>query len=365
MQSKYRFLFAGGGTGGHLFPGIAVARKLKELKPDSRIMFIGTKNGLESRVVPDSGFDFKTIWISGIQRKINLKNILFPFKLLIAMLQSVMICIKFKPVVAIGTGAYVSGPAVWGASVMGAKIMLLEQNSYPGLTNRLLEKRAEEIHISFRDSEKYFRNKEKLKLTGNPIHVSSEKMPLEESLKVFGLHRGKFTILVLGGSLGARSINQAFSKIISDIEKNEKIQVLWQTGKNYYNEYKVYSSDNVKIMPFIDNMDAAYSSADLVIARAGATTIAEVAALSLPVIFIPSPHVAEDHQYKNAESIEKVGGCIVIKDADINERLYLTIMELYNNRTKLDDLAANIKKFSKPDAAVMIAKRAIVLAEAI
>ncbi len=363
MGSKYNILFAGGGTGGHIFPAIAVAEKIRDLNPEASILFIGTRDKIESQVVPQNGFNFKPIWISGFQRKLALKNLLFPAKVLVSTLQSLFICMKFKPHLAIGTGAYVSFPAIWGASVMGAKAMLLEQNSYPGIANRLLERRAEQIHISFQDSQKYFREKSKLLLTGNPVRVSSENVSREESLKEFGLNPDKKTLLVLGGSLGARSINNAIKSNIKKLLEINYLQIVWQTGKNYFEELKILENERIIVKPFIKNMSAAYASADLILARAGATTIAEVAALALPVVFAPSPNVAEDHQYKNAKSIADAGACALIKDKQLDERLFPLINELISDDELLKKYRDGIRKFSRPNAAEVIAKSALLLAE--
>lgn len=360
--ANYRFLFAGGGTGGHLYPAIAVAEQIRILKPESKILFVGTKDKIEARVVPEKGFDFKTIWVSGFSRKFKLENILFPVKLLIAMIQSLIINIKFKPEVMIGSGAYVSGPVAIGASVMGAKIILLEQNSYPGITNRLLEKKAEQIHICFEETKKYFRNQEKLKVTGNPIRVELRPVERNEACKEFDLDANKKVVLVLGGSLGAGNVNKALEKNLDRIVE-EDIQIIWQTGKNYYENYKKLNSDKVKVFPFIENMTAAYSAADLVIARAGATTIAEVATLGLPVVFIPSTVVAANHQYMNAKALEESNAAIILKDEELADKLYMVVKNLINDKNKLEELKNNIKQFSKPNAAVEIAREAIKLAE--
>jgi UDP-N-acetylglucosamine--N-acetylmuramyl-(pentapeptide) pyrophosphoryl-undecaprenol N-acetylglucosamine transferase len=360
-STKYRFLFAGGGTGGHLYPAIAVAEKIIELKPEAEVLFVGTRNKIEFREVPKHGFKIKSLWISGFSRSFNLKNLLFPIKLFVSALQSLKINIQFKPKVAVGTGAYVSGPAIWGASVVGSKIMLLEQNSYPGLTNRLLEKRADQIHTSFEDSKKYFRHKEKITNSGNPIRFNIKLMGKDAARKQFSLGNRK-TVLVLGGSLGARSINEAVKKMLDRFE-DEKLQVIWQTGTYYFEDYKNLETDNVKIIPFIDNMSEAYSSADLIIARAGATTVAEISYLGLPVIFVPSPNVAADHQYKNAKSLEEAGAAVVIKDSLVNDILYQTIVDTINNADLLNTMSENIKVFSKPGAAESIALSALQLAE--
>ncbi len=361
-KTDYRFLLAGGGTGGHLFPAIAVAEQIRKLKPESKILFVGTKNKIESKVVPEKGFEFKTIWVSGFSRKFKMENLIFPFKLLIAMIQSLIINIKFKPKVMIGAGAYVSGPVAIGASVMGAKIILLEQNSYPGITNRLLERKAHQIHICFEETKKYFRNKSKLKVTGNPIRIELQPVPKEEALETLGLSKDKKTLLVIGGSLGAGSVNKALSKNLKKII-DAGIQIIWQTGKQYYNDYKKYESDRVKVYPFIDNINAAYSAADLVVARAGATTIAEVAALGLPVVFIPSTIVAANHQLMNAKALVENNAAVLLKDEDLEEKLYEVVNKLIFDDQKLSELRKNIKNFSRPNAAEDIAREAIKLAE--
>lgn len=363
-SSIYRFVFAGGGTGGHLYPALAVAEKIRELKPESEILFIGAKNKIEEKIVPQNGFKFKPIWISGFSRKMNFNNILFPLKVIVAYIQSLFINIMFKPRVAIGSGAYVSGPVISTASTLGAKIVLLEQNSYPGITNRLLEKKAHEIHLAFEDSKKYFREKDKIKVTGNPVRPNLKIIDKREALSFFGLNENKKTLFVTGGSGGAKSINRAVAAVVNKLVA-ENIQLLWQTGKNYFEQYEKYESDSVKVMQFIDDISKAYSAADLVLARAGATTIAEVSLLGVPVIFVPSPNVAANHQFKNAESLQTDNAAELIKDSSLEERLFDKIKSLINNQEKLNELKNNIKKFSKPDAARVIAEDAIKLAEKI
>jgi len=358
----YRFVFAGGGTGGHLYPAIAVAEKIKELKPESEILFIGTKNRIESKVVPAKGFDFKSVWISGFARKMNLSNVLFPLKVFVSYFQSLFTLMKFKPRVAIGTGAYVAGPVISAASTLGTKIMLLEQNSYPGITNRLLEKKADQIHISYEDSKKYFRMVDIIKLTGNPIRPTLQLIDKKTALATMKLSGDKKVVLIIGGSGGAKTINDAIAENIENFEKNN-IQVLWQTGKYYYESYKQFDSDMVKVMAYIDDMSAAYSSSDLIIARAGATTIAELSYLGLPVVLVPSPNVAANHQYKNAESLKKVNAAELVEDAKLNQEITEKIQTIINDVDKLNELKENIKKFSRPDAAKVVAESAIKLAE--
>ncbi|KUO60796.1 hypothetical protein APF79_04770 [bacterium BRH_c32] len=361
-KSKYRYLFAGGGTGGHIFPAIAVAQQIRLLQPDAEILFIGTNNKIEATAVPFSGFEFKSIWISGFKRKKTVENLLFPLKLIVGMMQSLWINIIFQPRVAIGTGAYVSGPAIWAANVIGAKIILLEQNSYPGFTNRLLEKKAQQIHISFEDSKKYFREQNKILLSGNPIRINLILKDHKESVEHYSLDPSKSVLVILGGSLGARSINKAVLQNLSKLHE-ANIQVLWQCGKLYFDEYKHLESDSVKVIPFVDDMSTIYSAADLILARSGATTIAEVSFLGLPVIFVPSTNVAENHQYINAKSIVDKDGAELIEDKDLSSSLSEKVIELINNKERKVLLSKNIKIFSKPDAANIVAKEAIKLSE--
>ncbi len=360
----YRFVFAAGGTGGHLYPAIAVADSIRRIKPESEILFVGTKNKIEAKVVPEMGYKFKSIFISGFSRKLNFANLLFPFKLIYSSLQSLLICFSFRPRVAVGAGAYVAGPVLWGASVLGSKIILMEQNSYPGITNRLLEKKAHEIHLSFEESKKYFRIKDNLFVTGNPIRVDFNLSEKNNSRTELGLSVTKKTLVILGGSLGARSLNEA---VINNLDKfkNEHIQIILQCGKRYFDEIENMQSDFFKVFDFISDMPKIYSAADLIIARAGATTIAELAYLGLPVIFVPSPNVAEDHQYKNAKSLVDENAAELIRDSEVSEKLFEKTIHLLKNESRILELSNNIKKFSKPNAAKEIAIRAIRLAEKI
>lgn len=359
---KYRFLFAGGGTGGHLFPAVAVAEKIKAFKPEAEILFVGSKSKIEGKVIPQLGYKFKSIWIKGFTRRFTIENILFPVKVGFSMLQSLSINMKFKPKVAIGSGGYAAGPAIWSASVMGAKVILLEQNSFPGITTRMLEKKADEIHISFEDSKKYFKNKEKVFATGNPVRESLKNINREEAAKEFGFSKDKKTLLVLGGSLGAGTLNEAVS---FSLDKLNDVQIIWQTGKNYFDKYSHLKSAQVWINPFIEKMDAAYSAADLVIARAGATTIAEITSLGLAVILVPSPNVSANHQYYNAKSLSDKNAAILIEDKNIKNEFISVVTGLINDDAKLNGLKKNSLSLGRPDAAEKIAKRAIKFAEEI
>ena len=362
--SKYRFLFAGGGTGGHLFPAIAVAEQIKELKPEADILFVGKKDKIEGNLVPKLGYKFKSIWIKGFSRKISVENILFPLQLIVSMIQSLIINISFRPKVAIGSGGYVAGPAIWAGSVMGAKIILLEQNSYPGITTRLLERYANQVHLSFSESKKYLRRESIHHLTGNPVRKNLGMMKKSDALKKIGLGNEKKTLLVLGGSLGAKTINEAVSENMNLLIENN-IQIIWQTGKNYYDQFKNMNSDTVKIFDFLDDMNAAYSACDLLLARAGATTIAELLNLGIPALLVPSPNVAENHQYYNAKSLTENDAAILIEDKDLKKELSGTVLNTLNSDSKLEELKKNALKMAKPEAAKVIAQNAIKFAEMI
>lgn len=363
-NTPYRFLFAAGGTGGHLYPAVAVADEIRKLKPESEILFVGTKDRIEGGVIPELGYKFKSIWIKGFARKFNWSNILFPIRLVVSIFQSLLISMKFKPKVAIGTGGYVAGPSIWAASVMGAKIILMESNSYPGITTRLLERYADEVHLSFEVSKKYLRRQNILKVTGNPVRENLGTVNKSEAKKYFGLDENKKTILVLGGSLGASSINNAIEKSLNSIIEND-LQLIWQTGKNYHERYNNFNFAAVKIFNFIEDMNKAYSACDLLVARAGATTIAELTVLGLPAILIPSPNVAENHQYHNAKALADNNAAVLINDDELNSKLLETILSIINDSNKLQELSVNAKRLGKPEAAKQIALSAIKYAQTV
>ncbi len=355
-------MFAGGGTGGHLFPAIAVAEKIRAIIPESDILFIGTKSKIEGSVVPKLGFKFKSIWIKGFARKITFENILFPLKLFVSLIQSVILNLKFKPNVAIGSGGYVSGPAIWASYFTGSKIILLEQNSYPGITTRILAKYADRIYLTFEDSKKYFSNQSNLVVSGTPVREELGKVEKKLAVKKFNLDAGKKVVLILGGSLGAETINKATAYAVGKL-KSSGIQIIWQTGKNYFQHYKNLTNDSIKIYPFIENMNYAYSACDLVVARAGATTIAEIIYLGLPSVLIPSPNVAANHQYYNAKSVVDNNAAVMIYDNQAESKLTDTIVSLISNEEKLNGLKKEIEKLNKENSAELIAKFAIKLAE--
>lgn len=377
---KPRFIISGGGTGGHIYPAIAIANELKSRFPECEILFVGAKDKMEMQKVPQAGYKIEGLWIAGIQRKLTLENLKFPFKFLSSLLKSRKIIKGFKPDVVIGTGGFASGSVVQVAQSMGIPTLIQEQNSYPGITNKVLSKKAKAICVAYDGLEKFF-PKEKIVFTGNPVrqdllNTDSKKEETiayfakfskygkvyskrEEAITYFNLNPNKKTLLVLGGSLGARRINQLIEKEL-DFIVNQDVQIIWQCGKFYYEEYKKYNSnieqpttDNrqlITVLPFIDRMDLVYSVADVIISRAGASSVSELSIVGKPTIFIPSPNVAEDHQTKNAKAIADKNGAILIKESELDIRFEDVFSEIINNENLQKELSENIKELAKPNA---------------
>ncbi len=357
-------MIAGGGTGGHIFPGIAIADSIKKIEPNVNIIFIGTKNKIEERVVPKAGYKFKSIWISGFARSFDLKNLLFPLKVIVSLIQSFILIKKFKPDVVVGTGGYASGPIVFVASLLGIPTLIQEQNSYPGVTTRLLSSFVDEVHISFDITRKYLKRKDNIYISGNPIRGSLKIHPKDEALKFFGLEFGKKTFFVFGGSAGARPINNAMLEIIDELVERG-IQVIWQTGALDFEivEEKCKGMKAVKVFKFIDEIDYAYSACDLVLCRAGATTIAEIAYFGLPAIFVPYPFAAENHQYENARFLFEKGASEIILDNELRVKLKQKIFGLLEDERKLSEMRAKVRSFANPNSGNIIAKAILKLAE--
>lgn len=350
-MKKLKIIISGGGTGGHIFPAIAIANELKIQLPDCDILFVGAKNKMEMQKVPLAGYKIEGLWIAGIQRKISLQNLLFPLKLISSLFKAYTIIRKFKPDIAIGTGGFASGPLLQMANKMGVKTLIQEQNSYPGITNKILAKKASKICVAYDGLEKYF-PENKIVKTGNPIrqdilNIASFR---NEGIETFNLDASKKTVLVLGGSLGARRINELiFTEKEFILSKN--IQILWQCGKLYENEYAQYNNvKNITVTPFLENMNLAYATADFIISRAGASSVSELAILGKPVIFIPSPNVAEDHQTKNANAIVTIKGALMIKEKDLEKEFKTVFESLVTNETLQNELSRNIKTIAKPNA---------------
>jgi UDP-N-acetylglucosamine--N-acetylmuramyl-(pentapeptide) pyrophosphoryl-undecaprenol N-acetylglucosamine transferase len=345
-----KFIISGGGTGGHIYPAIAIANELRSRFPKAEFLFVGAQDKMEMQKVPQAGYAIKGLWIAGLQRKLTLQNLLFPVKLLSGLLKSRAIIKSFKPDVVIGTGGFASGPLLQMANSLNIPTLIQEQNSYPGITNKLLSKKANKICVAYENLERFF-PKEKMILTGNPVRqdliaIDSKR---EEAIKFFNLDPSKKTLLVLGGSLGARRVNQLIEKEL-DFFDSQNIQIIWQCGKFYLGEYKKYDSNNVQVLAFIDRMDLVYAAADFVISRAGASSVSELSIVGKPVLFIPSPNVAEDHQTKNAKSIVDKNGALMIKESELDENFNTIFSDLVTNENLQKQLSENIKKLAKVNA---------------
>ena len=352
----YKFILSGGGTGGHIYPAIAIANELKERHPNSEFLFVGASDRMEMDKVPQAGYKIEGLWISGFQRKISLKNLVFPFKLISSLMRSRKIIKSFQPNVVIGTGGFASGPLLKVASTRRIPCLIQEQNSYPGITNRLLAKKVDRVCVAYDGLERFF-PKERIKLTGNPIRkdLISFKNSQVEAKDAFKLKHGKHTLLILGGSLGARAINQLIENHIDFFEANN-IELIWQCGKLYYDQYKRYSKlDHVQVHAFLNQMDLAYNAGDIIISRAGAISVSELCIVGKPVIFIPSPNVAEDHQTKNANAIADKNAAIKISESDLDSHFKDEFLGLLLNDDKRTMLADNIKKLALTNATQDIA----------
>ncbi|MFL1013047.1 undecaprenyldiphospho-muramoylpentapeptide beta-N-acetylglucosaminyltransferase [Flavisericum labens] len=355
-MKNYKIILSGGGTGGHIYPAIAIANELKSRYPDAEFLFVGAKDRMEMEKVPQAGYEIKGLWISGIQRKLTLKNFSFPFKVLSSLLSARKIVKNFKPDIAIGTGGFASGPLLQMAASNGVPALIQEQNSYPGITNRLLAKKAKKICVAYDNLERFF-PKEKIVKTGNPVRqgLLSIENKTVEAKDFFGLQHGKHTLLVIGGSLGSRRINQLIEKEL-DFLDTQNIQIIWQCGKLYYQQYKIYNhTKNVQVFEFLNDMDLAYAAADLVISRAGASSVSELCIVGKPVIFIPSPNVAEDHQTKNAMAIVDKKAAMIIKEEDLDADFENNFSQLVASSEKQEELGKNIKKLALVNATKDIA----------
>ena len=350
-MKKLKFILSGGGTGGHIYPAIAIANELKSRFPEAEFLFVGAQDKMEMQKVPQAGYAIKGLWIAGLQRRLTFDNALFPIKLVSSLLKSRAIIRKFKPDVVIGTGGFASGPLLQAAAMAGIPTVIQEQNSYPGITNKLLAKKARKICVAYDNLDSFF-PKEKMILTGNPIRqdliaIDSKR---EEAIRYFNLDANKKTLLVLGGSLGARRINQLIAKEITALS-NQNIQVIWQCGKLYFEDYKHFSNNtNIQVLSFIDRMDLVYAATDVVISRAGASSVSELCVVGKPVIFIPSPNVSEDHQTKNAQAIVDKKGGLMIKESELDAKFTTVFNDLVSNENLQKELSDNIKKLAKVNA---------------
>ena len=354
-----RIIISGGGTGGHVFPAIAIADALTSISPEVKVLFVGAEGKMEIEKVPAAGYEIKTLWISGLQRKITFRNLLFPVKLIHSTLKARQIIKDFKPHAVIGVGGYASGPTVKAAASMNIPTLIQEQNSYPGITNKMLAKTAKKICVAYPDMEKYF-PASKIILTGNPvrkdiIHPDAGK---DEALNFFGFERGKPVVLIVGGSLGARTINTSIHRSLKELS-DAGLQILWQTGIAYGETARAailpFENAGIRQFDFITRMDLAYAVADVVVSRAGALAVSELCITGKPSILIPSPNVAEDHQTKNALALVKRNAAEYIKDAQAGTKLATAVIALALNPARKAELTDNIRLLAKPNAATDIA----------
>jgi UDP-N-acetylglucosamine--N-acetylmuramyl-(pentapeptide) pyrophosphoryl-undecaprenol N-acetylglucosamine transferase len=346
-MKSYKVILSGGGTGGHIYPAIAIANELQLRFPSTEFLFVGASDKMEMQKVPQAGYSIVGLWISGFQRRLTFKNLLFPFKLIFSLLKSIQIVGAFKPDIVIGTGGFASGPVLQVASMRGVPTLIQEQNSFPGITNKLLSKRVNKVCVAYQGLDRFFPNN-KIILSGNPVRqdLLDLEQKTDEAYSFFNLETDKKTLLVLGGSLGARRINQLIESKL-DYFKSLGVQVVWQCGKLYSEDYSKYnSSDLVQVHAFINKMDLAYAAADFVISRAGASSVSELCVVGKPVIFIPSPNVSEDHQTKNAKAVTKNKAAILIAEKELDLIFETKFSELFSSESQQELLSDNIKKLA-------------------
>ena len=368
MNEKLRVIISGGGTGGHIFPAVSIANAIRSKRPDAEILFVGALGRMEMQRVPAAGYEIKGLPICGFDRKNPLKNIKVLFKIWKSQRMAKQIIKEFQPMVAVGVGGYASGPTLNKAAAMGIPCLIQEQNSYAGVTNKLLAKKAEKICVAYDGMERFF-PAEKIIKTGNPVRQAllDTTISREEAIRSFGLDPQKKTILLVGGSLGARTVNESIMQHL-DLVRQTDIQFIWQTGKYYHTgimeQLKSQGQPkNLVVTDFISDMGAAYKAADLVISRAGASSISEFCLIGKPVILVPSPNVAEDHQTKNALALVNVDAALYVKDAEAPAQLLELAIKTVNDKQKLDSLHTNILKLALPDSADIIADEVIKLAK--
>jgi len=352
--NKIKVIISGGGTGGHIYPAVAIANEIKMRYPSASILFVGAEGRMEMEKVPKAGYEIIGLPIAGIQRKLTLKNLSVPIKLIKSLLKARTVVRSFNPDIAVGVGGYASGPMLWMSTRKKVPSLIQEQNSFAGLTNKLLGKRVQKICVAYSGMEKYF-PEEKIVFTGNPVRQDLLELSgkREEAIKHFNLSKEKKTLLVIGGSLGARTINEAIEKGVLEKEFKE-FQVIWQTGKWFVERAKKSiennSHKNIWVSDFIYDMDKAYSAADIIVSRAGALSVSEICLAGKPAILIPSPNVSEDHQTKNAMSLVNENAAIFVKDVDAKKTLIPEILDLMKNEKKQSELAENVLDLARPNA---------------
>ena len=349
-MGSYRFILSGGGTGGHIYPAIAIANELKKRHPEAQFLFVGAEDRMEMEKVPMAGYKIIGLQIAGFQRKLTRKNLSFPFKLIKSLRKAGKIVSEFNPHLVIGTGGFASGPVLKVASDRGIPCVLQEQNSYAGVTNKLLKNKVAKICVAYDGMEAFF-PADKIVKTGNPVRENLTELDCSknDALSFYRLSLRNPTILILGGSLGSRRINQLIKAKLEFFRKFD-IQLIWQCGKLYYEEYKKYQSDTVKVEDFMHRMDFAYTAADIVISRAGAGSVSELSIVGKPTIFIPSPNVAEDHQTKNAQALVNENAAILIKEKDLDADFEKELEALFLSQDMQVQLGRNLKRLALPKA---------------
>lgn len=350
MKQGLRVILSGGGTGGHIYPAIAIADEIKRRHPDAEILFVGAKDRMEMEKVPQAGYEIEGLWISGLDRKLSLRNLAFPFKLMSSLSRSRKIIKKFNPDIVIGTGGFASGPLLRVAISKGIPTLIQEQNSYPGITNRILAKYADRICAAYEKVKSVF-PAERTIITGNPVRQDLLKVDQlrSEAIEHFNLKPEKKTVLILGGSLGAKRINKLVETYLTKF-RQEDVQLIWQIGKLYFDQYKKYESANVRAKEYINRMDLSYAAADVIISRAGAGSVSELCIVGKPVVFIPSPNVAENHQAKNAMAVTEHDAAMMITEDELTETFEPCFFSLLKDETRLRKFGNNIKKLALPDA---------------
>lgn len=362
-----KILFAGGGTGGHIYPALATIEALQALA-DWQVLYVGGYRGMENQLVPEAGLDFRKIVVSGFQRYFTLRNLLFPFKLAISLVQSWKLLKKFRPAAVVGTGGYVSGPVVYMAAKMKIPTLIEEQDSFPGVTTRMLARYADVVCLPNADAAGHLRNvKGELLISGNPVRNSLKMIPRQEAREEWGLQDNKPVVLIFGGSLGARSLNEAVAEMAEELFNSFGTQILWQTGRFHFEAYSsapVSRIPGVKIVPYIQNMGAAYSAADIIISRAGAITLAELSVAQKPTILVPYPYAAANHQEHNARTISQAGAALLVKEGDgFSFRLQQALISILQDRRKAAEMGQHWACLRRDDAAEVIAKKIIQIAE--
>ena len=367
-RGKLAFLFAGGGTGGHLYPAVAIAEELRLLSPDAEIVFAGTKGKIEERVVPKRGYRFAAIWISGFRRTLTPATLLFPLKVLVATVQSLILIRKLRPAVVIGTGGYVCGPPVFAASLLGIPTLIQEQNSYPGATTRLLAPRVSEVHLTFENTRRYLKRKDNVKVSGNPVRSGVGAVSRQEGAGFFRLQPDRTTLLVFGGSLGATSLNKAMLGILPEIIARD-VQVIWQTGQSDYTAAREFVltagekvSANTRVHRFVERMENAFAACDLALCRSGASTIAELTLAGIPSVLVPYPFAAADHQTENARAMAEGGAAVLCKDSELETELLPLVMGLLEDPARRQAMGNRAKMLARPDAARVLAQAVLGLA---